>query len=411
MKVYNVNYEQLENGNSKLVSGKQHGYLLDNIIRIYNSLSTSRKLTFNSKNYCFELYSNELNINPYNIKDGSDGERAILEIIAYTLLCERDSYLLIDEPENHLNSALLIELFNILEKERSDLIFIYFSHNIEFIESRNNVKFIHLENFDGHNWNAKEIEHFEEIPIDLIIKIAGSKKDVLFVEGQVKNLDYRLYSLLYPDKNVIPVESCDNVISRCKILSKTKDYYPKTEGIIDYDFRTEDEISSLDQSNIHVLRYNEIENVLISSQMINLVFNSTIALNGKEEDFKNSIIDKLASEKSAVLQDYIRKFYNNRFGLPKLKYYSDHSKISKQITDNANSNISDLLTSLKIFEKEFDEILKKKDYDEIIKRYPNKGLISVIERFGVTPNFYYETIFALLKNNSEQCEIIKSNLF
>lgn len=410
MLFYKKNYTDLENGKSTNINGKNYGVLLKKLIEIYNSLGTTRKLDFDSSNYTFKLYNNEMSIIPYNLSEGSDGERAIFQIISYTLLCPTNSYLLIDEPENHLNSALLKELFNILEEERKDVIFIYFSHDIEFIESRNNVKYVYLDNFNGNNWDVEEIDTFSDIPMDIIIKIIGSKKDILFVEGEFNKLDYKLYSLLFPDKNVIPVSSCENVISHCRSLKDIRFIYQKVEGIIDFDFREQSEIISLNQDNIHVLDYNEIENVLLSSTIIDLVFGKTPALNGKETEFKESIIAKLSQEKQSVFQDFIRKNYSHCIQLPKLMYNEDHSEIEKQIKKITKTNISNLISNLNNFETEFDKILSENNYDEIIKRYPNKGLISTINSFGVKPVFYYDTVFALLKDNPEQCKILKEQI-
>ena len=57
----------------------------------------------------------------YSLNDASDGEKNIAYLIMATLLAPDDSFIFIDEPERHLNGALMRNLFDKLEAERPDL--------------------------------------------------------------------------------------------------------------------------------------------------------------------------------------------------------------------------------------------------------------------------------------------------
>lgn len=411
IEINNRNYKNLEKGESRELNGKKVGNLVFKIIEIFNSLGMNRRLDFSSDDHKFKLYSDIDNIDKYDISEGSDGERAIFQIIAYTLICKEKSYLLIDEPENHLNTALLKELFDELEKERKDIIFIYFSHNVDFIQSRNNVKYVYLEKYDGMKWSIQEMDSFDEISIDIILKIVGSKKDILFIEGEEKKLDYKLYSLLFPEKNVIPVGSCENVISKCKALKTMKDFYSRVSGIVDNDFRDEEEILALNKENINVLQYNEIENILLSSIIIKLVFEKNIILNGRQQELKDLIIAKLSSEKNVVFKDYAQKYYNRCRKTSKLKYDEDYKSMVKIIDEDNKKNKNNLIDSLKDFESKFNVLLSSNNYDDIIKKFPNKGLINEVKKFGIDKNFYYDTAFAILKDDKDSCRVVRENLF
>lgn len=100
---------------------------------IFESLGLDRSLGISS-NGDLNLYSEPGK--EYSLSMGSDGERAILYFIMLVLLSPSNSFLFIDEPETHLNGALMKKIFNCLESERKDIKFIYATHNIPFIESR-----------------------------------------------------------------------------------------------------------------------------------------------------------------------------------------------------------------------------------------------------------------------------------
>ncbi len=81
----------------------------------------------------------------YPIDNASDGEKSVAYLIMATLLAPQHSFMLIDEPERHLNGALMRNLFDKLEAVRPYLRFVDLTYNIDFVESRKNVALIYLE--------------------------------------------------------------------------------------------------------------------------------------------------------------------------------------------------------------------------------------------------------------------------
>ena len=218
--------------------GNRNALIYDKLLKIYDSLGLDRKIYFDTDTAKIMLYNDEMNIKPYYVESGSDGEKSIIQLIMFILLCPENSFVFIDEPENHFNTALLNELFNILENERNDIIFIYCTHNIDFIELRLDAKLIYLEKFDGNEWVYNEFDSFEEISIENIINIVGTKKNILFIESEKEKLDYKLYYSLFDNYKVIPVSSCENVINNCKMLNSQNylNLNREARGIIDNDF-------------------------------------------------------------------------------------------------------------------------------------------------------------------------------
>ena len=97
----------------------------------------------------------------------------------------------------------------------------------------------------------------------MLYEIIGTRQKVLFVEGTKNSYDHYLYQEIYKDKgyHVIPCGGCQEVIR----LVKAKRTYEKLNainvyGIVDRDFRTEDEISALRGDGIYCLDVAEVEN-------------------------------------------------------------------------------------------------------------------------------------------------------
>lgn len=110
----------------------QETVLLNKFYRIFASLGLDREIVI--KDDSLFLYGE--GISNYSLVDASDGEKSIAYIIMATLLVPQNSFLFIDEPEKHLNGALLRNLFDKLEEERPDLRFVYLTHVTDFVESR-----------------------------------------------------------------------------------------------------------------------------------------------------------------------------------------------------------------------------------------------------------------------------------
>lgn len=327
------------------------------------------------------------------------------------MLCPQNSFVFIDEPESHFNTALLNELFNLLEKERKDIVFIYCTHNVDFIELRENAQLIYLENFDGNNWNIKEINSFDEISIENIINIVGTKKDILFIESEKEKLDYKFYTALFPNFKIIPVTSCSKVIDSCKLLNNSNflNLNRKAFGIIDNDFRSNEEINKYLQSKIFTLQYNEIENLLLSPLILEYICNK-YELTTKLDAFKTDVITMATQGKNDIIKDFINKSF------------AKFQKTGHISTDNLNNieneidriNTENKTKFIEIFNQfftELDNALSTQNYDEIIRKYPNKGFITCLKKLGIKEDTYFNWILNSLSSDNTFRENVINTLF
>ncbi|MHA4046021.1 DUF4435 domain-containing protein [Bacillus cereus] len=382
--------------------------ILDYTIEIWESLITHRNIVHN-EGYSLEV--NTIDGETYVFNQLSDGEKAIFYYIAHVLLAEEYSYILIDEPENHLHLSICIKLWDILEQVRSDCKFIYITHNLDFAVSRNDKKLLWNKNFiPPFDWEVEEIKSDEMIPDILLLEIMGSRRNVIFCEGDDRNsLDYKVYSRLFSNYNVIPVSGHDNVINYCKSFNNNKGLGRMTAyGIIDGDAWTQEEISSLAQKNIIVLPYNEIENALCEMNILKAFVSHTA---GKEEhvsQFKEEFFKKINKEKDKIAIRYANNRVNN---------FLKHNlfKENKNIED-LKKEVEEFISASKIeefYQEMQDRIhsdLNEGNYEELIKYVDVKKSLTRELANKIIVNNFEERFITLIDSEQKFKSVIDEEI-
>ena len=116
----------------------------EKIIRKWHDLVKDRELFF-EHGLCVRPLSGE----KYPLKYMSSGEKSILYFLIGILLQEGKDFYFIDEPENNLNPAIVSKLWNFIERERPNSVFVYLTHDSDFVASRVNSKIYWIEKYDG----------------------------------------------------------------------------------------------------------------------------------------------------------------------------------------------------------------------------------------------------------------------
>lgn len=382
--------------------------LIKELETIFNSLDLERKI-FIENNYIY-LYVNDKN-DKYPLTDSSDGEKAVLYILLAILQLPSNAFVFIDEPELHLNGALMQKLYNSLENIRPDIKFIYVTHMINFVESRKNVELIYLKKRNKKNmWEFRTIENFESTDIDMILSIEGTQDDIIFCEGDnQKSIDHQILDCIYDDCFIKPVGSCELVINNTKLLQNTGKYSflrRRAFAVIDNDFRISQEIESLEESKIKVLNYNEWENLLLCEDVITYVNAHTSNLDLSE--IKSNIINLIHKRKEVTMSDFLNKKYKKILDVNKITY----KNLESQITTLNEQNKQTLLDSLHEYEARYEDYIASNNYEELIKIVPAKCIFKESAKYlGFSDSeAYINRIVVLIKQDPTFKTLLKNKV-
>ncbi|HDR0611847.1 TPA: AAA family ATPase [Pasteurella multocida] len=329
------------------------------------------------------------NIPNYSASQMSDGERAIFYILGQVLAADNDTVLIFDEPELHIHKSIISSLWDKIETLRPDCSFLIITHDIEFAATRIAKKYVIKNYFPDPAWDISEIPEsdFDEQTIALIL---GSRKPILFVEGNQSSLDIATYRCCYPEWTIIPKGSCKDVIQAVSSLKRLAEDMPLLNltcaGIVDQDSREDDEVTYLSTLNIQVLPVSEIENIFsltdIAKEILILESYSESELGDILSTFKKELIKFIKDELSENKLDMFitrtiqRRIDNNlkKIDLSNIKNSEDIrtellSKINKLTEENIKSWIEETQTKINDF-------LANENLDELLVIYDNKGILA-----------------------------------
>ena len=182
----------------------------------------------------------------------SDGERNAVIVAANVLTVDPGTVLLIDEPERHLHRSIIEPLLSALFALRKDCPFIISTHELALpiADSDANVLSISSCAWEGDlpkYWHCKLLDPAVRLPEDVKRAILGSRRQILFVEGEdSRSLDLPLYSALFPGISIMPRHSCGMVEDTVRGLRATYDQHEvEAFGLIDRDDRSELQVENL----------------------------------------------------------------------------------------------------------------------------------------------------------------------
>lgn len=359
-----------------------------------------------SKFYAF--VKKEGGIERYSATEMSDGERAVLYLTAQVLCVPYNKILIIDEPEIHLHPSIMNRLWKTLESYRNDCLFIYITHDLQFASAHGSVDKIWIKSFDGLNWTLKKIID-ENLPEELVLEVLGSRRSLLFVEGEKNSYDYQLYTQLYQDYLIIPCGGCSQVISRTKAFKNSKTLHEyAVYGLIDRDYRTQQEIDVLKKHGVYTLDVAEVENLFIVEEVIKIM-----AERFAVEDVNRT----LETVKTFVINTKYSNMLNKQICqsvVAEIKYQLSCIEIDKKNDDNAKDSLNEGLSAIDYdeikAEKEaiFKKALCERNYAEVLKVFNEKGVASEIGALlGINKQEYQAKVIKLVHSDGQE-EIIKA---
>jgi len=353
---------------------------------------------------------------PFPFNKMSDGERVAFFYIATVIVAPPQSFIVVDEPENHLNPAVYNKIWDRLMKERSDCQFIFISHTIDFINARTEVELVKIKEFTYPDKFDFEFlgDTLEEINSDFIVEVVGSRKPILFCEGSKTSYDYKVYENLFGDKyTVIPTGNCssvENSVVACNAHATTYGIQSAV-GIVDSDLKSDEKISQLRLKRVYALNCNEIEMLLLDEAIFKRVLAQIYKTDAEFVAFKAAFFAKLDKRKEHIIKRLVKtqideklqsSVIDDRSNKTQQELKSDLTRIFGEINidtlwGNCNAKITD--------------IIKWQDYDAALKYccLEHTEIIDGVGRPFVTD--YVTIALGVLQNDSALAVEIKEKYF
>lgn len=315
----------------------------------------------------------------FDITQMSDGERSAMIIAAHVISAESGTAFLIDEPEKHLHRSISQPFLSALFDLRKDCAFIISTHEINLAIANPEARVLMLRSckWSGNKceaWDAEVLEPNSELPEELKRTILGSRKRILFVEGNAdSSLDLPLYRILFPNISIVPRGSCGEVEKTVLELMDFQEIHDvEAFGLIDRDDRPCEDIDELARKGIFALEVYSVEALYYSSEAIAAVAHQQAISLGIDdvnefiESVKRDVFDMLKTRENIAEEMAARRCIRQirkttLSAIPKWK----------SIIDNPTQAISvpiDLqpyCNELKCFRKLVDE----EKLDQLIARY------------------------------------------
>ena len=325
----------------------------------------------------------------YLASEMSDGERAVFYILGQVLSANEGSILIFDEPELHIHKSIISNLWDEIEKLRPDCSFLMITHDIEFAATRVAKKYVIRNYYPAPAWDISEIPD-SELDEQTITLILGSRRPILFVEGEKTSLDMEIYRLCYPEWTVIPKGACKDVIQAVSSLRKLNEDMPilniKCAGIVDRDTRDNSQIQKLEGEGIKVLLCSEIENIFsrssVAYEILKIEDFTDDELTNKQEQFKTELLDYIQDKLSG---DKLEKFvvkrihrridtYLKNIDLSDTQNSNDmKDKLISELLALTNSKINEWISEMK---NEIQKCIDHQDIDGLLEIYEDKGLLA-----------------------------------
>ena len=370
---------------------------LDRVMEIWNGIFTERILSFDDDAFTATVKRTG---KEYPAREMSDGERSVLYLASQVLAIPSNDgrIIIMDEPEVHLNRSLLMPLWSSLESARQDCLFVYITHDVDFASSHSFSQKIWVKDFDGSNWDILLLQD-NDLPEELVIRLLGNRKPVLFVEGQKGSLDNIVYSAAFPNYQVVPVGGCTQVIENVRTFRRSdllNEFEPY--GIIDCDYRSDESLTALEEDGIFHLGVAEVENLFLTEPVLKVIA-ERLAPERQAEELVAQVKDYVLNER--FLKQ--RSKHEQRALVLRLKNELSALDISSLSTEGAAEKLSEIVGRVSVgqivqtIHNRIDAIEQAGNYEDALLLLNDKSVVaSVGHFFGVDNKRYVEKATGML---------------
>lgn len=385
---------------------------LDRVIKAWQSIFPSNRILVKGGKLLFIRDDN----NPaYSSLRLSDGERATLFYLGAVQYAPENATIFIDNPSMFLHPTVSNVIWDKVESLRPDCTFIYTTHDLEFASSRSDNAVVWVRDFDPAKmqWDYSLLPEHSGIPEDVYLSIIGARKPVMFIEGVAgRSIDYKLYSLIFPQFTVKSLGSCNKVIESVRSFNDLNAFHHlDSYGIVDRDRRDSKEVEYLRKKKILVPDVAEVENLLLLENVIKAV--AKYRRRDPEKVFgkvKNTMLKLFRNDLTAQALQHTRHRVKRTVEFRIDGKFSDIAMLEDHMMDLVNEiNPRGIYSSLCA---SFKAMLAETDYDSILRVYNEKTMLTnsnVSALCGLrNKEQYLSAILTILKTDSPEANMIRS---
>lgn len=352
----------------------------------------------------------------YNVAELSDGERNVLLIAANVLTVAPGTLILIDEPERHLHRSIISPLLTQLFANRSDCAFIVSTHDVMLpLDNPKSqtllIRGCAYQGSDVTSWDADLIPTESQIDETLKKDILGSRRKLLFIEGDEKSLDYPLYSLVFPNVSVIAKTSCRDVDHAVSGIRGAEDlHWLKAFGIIDNDRRTPDEIDRFKDKGIYALTVYSVESIYYHPNIQLKIADRLVAVTGQNP---NDLIHAARKAGIAAIESQVLRLSQRAVEKTLRDELDKHWPKQKDILLGEPINISiDVAAFVKNEVTVLERAINDQNLEIIVSRYPVRetpALTEISKKLGFQNCDQYENaVRKLIMDDPETLIFVQS---
>jgi hypothetical protein len=384
---------------------------LDKLMHLWSEIIPDNEVLVESGKILFSRNDSE---DKYNALRLSDGERAVLYYGAAILYAPKGAVVVVDSPEMFLHSTTIQALWNRVEQLRPDCTMVYATHDLDFASSRHGASLVWVQscNTAAGTWEYQILPDSDDaLTGEVYMAIIGARKPVLFIEGDERSIDARLYPLIFPDYSVKSLGSCNKVIESTRTFNDLNGFHHLTAmGIVDRDRRDEGEVSYLRRKSIMVPEVAEIENLLMLEDVIRAVAsymqkNPDKVANSVKRSVLNQFRTDLRSQALQHTRHRVKRTVEYRID----GRFPDISALEAHINNLVNE-----IKPRKLYEKlcrDFHTYLAESDYNSVLRVYNQKSMLSASNVAGLCgvhdKDQYINTIMHILRTDSPQAAAIR----
>ena len=384
---------------------------MDRLISFWRQVFPGNRVLVDTGNI---LFAREDSDDTISAKRLSVGERTVLFYGIAVLYAPAGAVIMADSPEIFLHPATMQGVWNRLEKLRPDCTFIYTTHDLEFAASRPGARFVWVRSCDtaAQTWDYELIPEGSELTDRISLAIIGTRKPVLFIEGDSRSIDARLYPLIFPDYTVKSLGSCNKVIEATRTFNDLSGFHHlRAAGIVDRDRREDGEVEYLRQKNIMVPEVAEIENMLLLPEVVDAVATSR----GRDgarvvASVRKGVLGMFRGEIKAQALQHTRHRVKRTVEYRIDGRFGDIGALEKHI-----SSLVDEINPRGLYERfcrEFNGYSARGDYRSVLRVYNQKSMLpgsNVASLCGLNSKAeYIDAVMAVLRADNDGARKIRT---